>query len=284
MVAEHYEGGVAAAALIAESAPPSSKRARLAAGARAGSGDVTRRGAAALEELVTALVAEKFLMVVTKVVHRGWTHVLPAQDKVRRLRAMAACVEYLGQAGAARFAPKVVGTLSAALAEGADLEQRRFKHADTTEGGGCELVAVAVDALSRYARLLPDDALAEHLSAIATALLPALEEQPAAVNNGWECDLNKSDALSSSASPGVMEADAAVPAVSSSSSPTSQRAALRRACQQRAAELLRWLLVEKGEALASAFCTVPRLPEEAACGLRGERRPELAEARAAWVF
>ncbi|KAJ1446296.1 hypothetical protein M885DRAFT_625382 [Pelagophyceae sp. CCMP2097] len=171
--------------------------------------------------LVASLLSSKLLQMITKVVHVGWAR-SSTDDKARRLRALGACLEALDAAEASRFAPNVLATLVAA----------------SDEAGAPELVAVGVDALCRYVRRLPADALRAHVGLIVAALVPSLEDD-AAHRDG---------------------VDGGAPDRAASADDAHRRAAMRRASEKRASELVRWLTVDQYAALAPAFHTVARPP------------------------
>ena len=129
--------------------------------------------------------------------------------------ALASCAELLTPTDAATHAPRP-RDLGAALD-------------DTASGAEAEtLAAVAVDALDRFASLLPDEALRAHLAAIVVA-----------------------------------------------AAPSSKKGVPRARCR-RARDLLRRLLVERRDALESAICTIPTLPETID-GVDTEQRPLRSE-------
>ena len=125
-------------------------------GARA-SGVSRRKKGGSVDQALSSFVGKTVPPVHAVVVHRAGVPWEKADrtERAARLRALASCAELLTPTDAATHAPKVLGILGAALD-------------DTASGADAEtLAAVAVDALDRFASLLPDEALRAHLAAIA---------------------------------------------------------------------------------------------------------------------
>lgn len=192
-------------------------------------------------DAVKKLFADKFLMIVARVLH--WDKGTSASNKAARLRCMAYAVDYLEPQVAARFAPKVMATLSAAL----------FETSIKLESQDIELIGGAVDALSRYARLLPVHALKAQLSSIVTALNPAFDS------------IRKIPTKSAATSVGPIE---------------KKLKSTCKAIEQRAIDLLRWLLVERRDDLGfEAIATIPCFPDFDADTSSQGNKTSLLEAR-----
>jgi len=117
------------------------------------------------DEALATFVGRRFVHLVhAVVVHRAgiaWERA-DRSERAARLRALASCAELLSPNDAATHAPKVLGILGAALEDASD-----------SDAAAETLAAVAVDALDRFAQLLPDDALRAHLAAIVVAASPS---------------------------------------------------------------------------------------------------------------
>lgn len=192
------------------------------------------------DEAVRRLFADKFLMVAARVLHHDWDEETSPHNKAARLRCLASVIDYLEPQVATRFAPKIMAPLSAALCE-----NRSIDNAGNAE---CDLMCAAIDALSRYAFALPTDALQSQLSSIVAVLAPALERiRKSRYKVGVTC-------------------------------PKTQGAL--RAIEERAADLLRRLVVDRGAEIGfEAIASIPRLPElESSPALQSQTEASLREA------